>query len=62
MHLLGLTAIRKASRVAINKKDMELHAWIRRAASKVTIAYDATGLKEGSFYLFEIGSDKGYSC
>ena len=28
---------------------MELHAWIRRAASKVTIAYDATGLKEGVF-------------
>ncbi len=41
---------------------MELHAWIRRAASKVTIAYDATGLKRRSFYLFEIGSDKGYSC
>ena len=39
----------EASRVAINKKDMELHAWIRRAASKVTIAYDATGLKEGVF-------------
>lgn len=28
---------------------MELHAWIRRAASKVTIAYDASGLKEGVF-------------
>lgn len=24
----------EASRIAINKKDMELHAWIRRAASK----------------------------
>lgn len=39
----------EASRIAINKKDMELHAWIRRAASKVTIAYDASGLKEGVF-------------
>lgn len=35
--------------VTINKKDMTLHAWIRRAASKVTVAYDAGGLKEGVF-------------
>ena len=35
--------------VTINKKDMTLHAWIRRAASKVTVAYDASGLKEGVF-------------
>lgn len=37
------------SPVAINKKGMKLHAWIRRAASKVTIAYDANGLEEGVF-------------
>lgn len=30
-------------------KAMTLHAWIRRAASKVTIAYDGTGLEEGVF-------------
>lgn len=35
--------------VAINKKGMTLHAWIRRAASKVTVAYDASALKEGVF-------------
>lgn len=35
--------------VAIDKKDMKLHAWIRRAASKVTVAYDAGNLKEGVF-------------
>lgn len=35
--------------VTINKKDMTLHAWIRRAASKVTVAYDASNLKEGVF-------------
>lgn len=37
------------SPVTINKKGMKLHAWIRRAASKVTIAYDANGLEEGVF-------------
>lgn len=35
--------------VTVNKKGMKLHAWIRRAASKVTIAYDASQLKEGVF-------------
>lgn len=35
--------------VTINKKGMTLHAWIRRAASKVTVAYDASNLKEGVF-------------
>ncbi|MDE6162368.1 MAG: DUF4906 domain-containing protein, partial [Bacteroides sp.] len=35
--------------VTINKKGMTLHAWIRRAASKVTVAYDASKLKEGVF-------------
>lgn len=28
---------------------MELHSWIRRAASKVTIAYDGSGLEDGVF-------------
>ncbi len=37
------------SPVTINKKGMKLHAWIRRAASKITIAYDASQLKEGVF-------------
>lgn len=37
------------SPVTINKKGMKLHAWIRRAASKITIAYDASRLKEGVF-------------
>lgn len=37
------------SQVAINKKGMKLHAWLRRAASKVTIAYDASQLEEGVF-------------
>ncbi len=35
--------------VEIKEKNMKLHAWIRRAASKVTVAYDASGLKEGVF-------------
>ena len=30
-------------------KNMKLHAWVRRAASKVTIAYDGSQLKEGIF-------------
>ena len=36
---------------------MKLHSWIRRAASKVTIAYDGSKL-EGCFHLFEIGDHK----
>lgn len=30
-------------------KNMKLHAWVRRAASKVTIAYDGSQLNEGIF-------------
>lgn len=30
-------------------KNMKLHAWVRRAASKVTIAYDGSQLEEGVF-------------
>ncbi len=39
----------KGELLTVNKKAMKLHAWIRRAASKVTIAYDGSGLKEGVF-------------
>lgn len=35
--------------LAVNKASMQLHAWLRRAASKVTIAYDGSELKEGVF-------------
>ena len=35
--------------VLINKNTTKLHAWVRRAASKVTVAYDASGLEEGVF-------------
>lgn len=35
--------------LTVNKKNMRLHAWIRRVASKVTIAYDGTNLEEGVF-------------
>ena len=35
--------------ITINKKGMKLHSWIRRAASKVTIAYDGSKLEEGVF-------------
>lgn len=33
--------------LTINNKDRKLQAWLRRAASKVTIAYDGTNLKDG---------------
>lgn len=32
--------------LVVNEKSVKLHAWLRRAASKVTIAYDATKLRE----------------
>ena len=35
--------------LVINSKNVKLHAWLRRAASKVTIAYDGSALKEGVF-------------
>lgn len=46
--LEGETA-KDAQLLTINKKGMKLHSWIRRAASKVTVAYDGTGLEEGVF-------------
>lgn len=33
----------------INRASVKLHAWIRRAASKVTIAYDGSNLHENVF-------------
>ena len=39
----------KEESVLINKNTAKLHAWVRRAASKVTVAYDASGLNEGVF-------------
>lgn len=35
--------------IALNEQSTKLHAWLRRAASKVTVAYDGSGLKEGVF-------------
>lgn len=38
--------------VILNKEDVTLHAWLRRAASKVTVAFNGSGLKDGvSIYL-----------
>lgn len=36
-----------APELIINKKTTELHAWLKRAASKVTVAVDGSGLNEG---------------
>lgn len=35
--------------IVINSRGVHLHAWLRRAASKVTVAYDGSALKEGVF-------------
>lgn len=35
--------------LVIDEKETRLHAWLRRAASKLTIAYDGSALKEGVF-------------
>ena len=35
--------------LVVNEKSVKLHAWLRRAASKVTVAYDGSALKEGVF-------------
>lgn len=35
--------------LVVNEKNIKLHAWLRRAASKVTVAYDGSALKEGVF-------------
>ena len=33
--------------VAVNSRNMSLHAWLKRAASKVTVVYDGSGLHNG---------------
>lgn len=35
--------------VTINRDDISLHAWIRRAASKVTVAYDGSALNDNIY-------------
>ncbi|MGN0230824.1 MAG: DUF4906 domain-containing protein, partial [Muribaculaceae bacterium] len=35
--------------VTINRDDISLHAWIRRAASKVTVAYDGANLNDNIY-------------
>ena len=35
-----------APSIAIGKRDMKLHAWVRRLVSKVTVVYDGSGLLE----------------
>ncbi len=35
--------------ISVAQKSMSLHAWIRRAASKVTVAFDASGLKDNIY-------------
>lgn len=38
--------------LVVNEKSPKLHAWLRRAASKVTVAFDGSSLKEGvSIYI-----------
>ena len=39
--------------LVVKEKSVKLHAWLRRAASKVTIAYDGGDLKEGVFIYLE---------
>ncbi len=40
--------------IVLNQHSMSLHAWLRRAASKVTIAYDGSALKEGVFIYLQL--------
>lgn len=44
--------------VIVNSANANLHAWLRRAASKVTIQYDGTGLKEGVFIYLQTATIK----
>lgn len=50
--------------VIVNSTNANLHAWLRRAASKVTIQYDGTGLKEGVFVYLQTATIKDipYQC
>ena len=35
--------------ISVNKKTGSLHAWVKRAASKVTVTYDASELKDNIY-------------
>lgn len=39
--------------LVLNENSMKLYAWLRRAASKVTVAFDGTGLEEGVSIYFK---------
>lgn len=39
--------------LVLNENSTKLHAWLRRAASKVTVAFDGTGLEEGVSIYFK---------
>lgn len=51
-HFFSDTNTENEPLLIINKSSKKLQAWVRRAASKVTVAYDGSGLKEGvSIYI-----------
>lgn len=51
-HFFSDAQSNEAPVLTINKQSEKLQAWVRRAASKVTVAFDGSGLKEGvSIYL-----------
>lgn len=50
----GTTSIPTENELLIlNENSQKLHAWLRRAASKVTVAFDGSGLKEGISIYFK---------
>lgn len=51
-HFFSDTNTENEPLLTIDKTSKKLQAWVRRAASKVTVAYDGSGLKEGvSIYI-----------
>ena len=48
-HFTVTGSVQEGEEVVINNKSMKLHAWLRRAASKVTIAYDGSDLHENVY-------------
>ncbi|MBC5622908.1 DUF4906 domain-containing protein [Butyricimonas hominis] len=54
-HFFSDAQSNEAPVLTINKQSEKLQAWVRRAASKVTVAFDGSSLKEGvSIYLKEL--------
>ncbi len=44
----------QAPLLTINRKSLQLHAWIKRLASKLTLVFDGSGLHEGIFvYIYK---------